>query len=127
MCIRDRDWSGKLSDDDKRNMQERPDIQSALFCQSNKLIAARKVLYAYGFTKNSKFSENKHKKNAEMIKCAQILLNEKALTTQEKVDAMCSLEKKPDDGYVMFWPNSEGVMVPFDASEFLESVMHNFV
>ena len=63
----------------------------------------------------------------KMIEAAKILVTEKPLTVDEKVNALASLSRKPKAGQVLYWANEDGVKIPMDPFGFLESIMHNFL
>ena len=63
----------------------------------------------------------------KMIEAAKILVTEKPLTVDEKVNALASLSRKPKAGQVLYWPNNDGVEIPMDPFGFWESVRHNWL
>ena len=119
-------WSGTLEQYKEDFLRSTPGMYEAAFCNHNQVIAAKQVLEGE-FSCYPVFSKNKGIQMEKMIEAAKILVTEKPLTVDEKVNALASLSRKPKAGQVLYWANEDGVKIPMDPFGFLESIMHNFL
>jgi len=81
-------FRGALETYKEECLRSTPGLYDAAFCKHNQVLETE-------FSSAPIFSKNAEVQMDKMIEAAKLLLNEKPLTTDEKVDALASLQKKP--------------------------------